>query len=195
MEDVKQQSELSKDDLLDVSLENLPEDAKKTVKHVLTKKPALNASDLSELRPANVPFRHVFELTEITVVYLSVRRMLNNNNDIVRKEIGKMMAARIIRPEASSWGFPVVIAKKKGGSSLFCVNYRALNKRMKADKIPLLRIKEVIDDLAGSTIFSRLDTFASYWQIKLEKSIQKRTAFRSKFGSFQFKEMPFGLMN
>lgn len=88
------------------------------------------------------------------------------HNEIIRREVDAMLTAQIIKIESSPWGFPVVIAKKKHGGPRFCVDYRALIKRMKANKYSLTKIKEVIDNMVGSKFFSMLDIFAGYWQIK-----------------------------
>lgn len=121
--------------------------------------------------------------------------MPTKHNGIARKEVDAILAARIIKPASSLWVFPVVIAKKKDGSPRFCVDYRALNERMKAYKFPLPKIEKVIDDMAGSKIFSKLDMLAGYWQIKLAENVGEKTAFRYRFGSFSFEVMPFGPMN
>ena len=74
-----------------------------------------------------------------------------------------MLKAGIISPSVSAWSFPIVIVAKKDGKSRFCVEYRALTRNMKADRGPLQKIEEIFDDLEGSTVFTTLDLFPSYW--------------------------------
>lgn len=73
-----------------------------------------------------------------------------------------MLAASITRPTTSPLAFPVIIDRVEDGSPRIFVKYQALNKRMKADKFLLLKIEEVIDDMARSKVFSKLDIFAGY---------------------------------
>lgn len=62
---------------------------------------------------------------------------------------------------------------------------------MKADKFPLPKINKEIDDMAGSKIFINSEMFAGYWEIKLAKTVQKKTEFRCKLEFFQLKVIPF----
>lgn len=71
------------------------------------------------------------------------------NNDITRQELHMMLRTGIITPSSSAWSFPIVVASKKNGKRRFCVNYRVLNARMKADRFPFLRSERTFDTLAG----------------------------------------------
>lgn len=113
----------------------------------------------------------------------------------VEQEIRSMLKASIIKPGESSWGFPVVIARKNDGNPRFCIDYLVLKNHMKGDKFSIPSIAEVIEDMAGSRVFSKLDMFAGYWQVQLTERVKYITAFTCKYGSFQFQVMPFGLMN
>ena len=106
-----------------------------------------------------------------------------------------MLKAGIITASSSAWSFPVVIASKKEGKPRFCVDYRALNRVMKADRWPLPKIEELFDDLSGSRFFTTLDLFSGYWQVRMENSCKEKTTFICRFETFQFEVMPFGLMN
>ena len=106
-----------------------------------------------------------------------------------------MEEAGIIKPSVSAWSFPVVIVRKKGGKPRFCVDYRLLNSKMKPDKWPLRNIEEIFDDLEGSKVFSTLDLFSGYWQVRMGEECKEKTTFVCCYGTFQFEVMPFGLMN
>ena len=84
---------------------------------------------------------------------------------------------------------------KKDGSSRFCVDFRKLNAVMKSDKWPVPCVEEIFDDLPGSSVFSTLDLFRGYWQIKIDDTCKEKTTFICKFGTYQFEVMPFGLKN
>ena len=125
------------------------------------------AWSLDDLRPADVPVSHSFELIDDTLISHAVRRLPPRHNAVVREDINKMQRARIITPSAAAWSFPVVIATKKDGKLRFCVDYRALNRVMKADKWPLSKMEEVFDDFEGSKVFTTLDLFSGYWQVRM----------------------------
>lgn len=78
---------------------------------------------------------------------------------------------------------------------LFCMDNRALNRPIKADKFSISSIEEIVEDMAGAQVFSKFDVFACYWQIRLVEQVQEITTFTCKYGSFMFRVTPFELMN
>jgi hypothetical protein len=106
-----------------------------------------------------------------------------------------MLQQGLIQPSTNPWSFPVVVVKKKNGKFRFCVNYKPLNDITKKDNYPLPRIDEMLDTLQDAQWFTTLDLASGYWQIKVKKEDQKKTAFITKFGTYEFKVMPFGLCN
>ena len=155
----------------------------------------IDAWSLDDLRPAEVPVSHSFGLVDSTPIYSSVRRLPPRHNAVVREELDKMLEAGIITPAVSAWYFSVVIASKKDGRPRFCVDYRALNKVMKADLWPLLKIEDIFDELQDSKDFTTLDLFTGYWQVCMSEECKEMTTFVCRFGTFQFEVMPFGMMN
>ena len=146
------------------------------------------------MRPADVPTTHSFELEDSFPITHSARRLPLRHNDTVREEIDNMLKAGIITRSVSAWSFPIVIVTMKDGKSQFCVDYRALNRKMKADRWPLPKIEEIFDDLEGSTVFTTLDLCSGYWQVQMAESCKEKTTFVCHHRTFQFEVMPFGLM-
>ena len=114
---------------------------------------------------------------------------------IIEDQIEEMLAARQIVPSSSPWASPVVLVKKKDGSSRFCVDYRALNQVTLKDSYPIPNIQDCIDTLSGSNWFSTLDLASGYWQCEVDESDQPKTAFITHKGLYQFRVLPFGLTN
>ena len=111
------------------------------------------------------------------------------------KHLNKMLDAGIIEPSVSEWISAPVLIRKKDKSLRWCVDYRALNAVTTKDVFPLPMIDECIDSLIGNTWFSKLDANSAYFQIKVNENDKRKTAFITKYGTFQFIKMPFGLCN
>ena len=109
--------------------------------------------------------------------------------------LDKMLKAKVIQPSKSEWASAPVLIRKRDGSVRWCVDYRELNKVTEKDSFPLPIVEDCIDTLAGNKYFSKLDANSEYWQVRIRKEDQKKTAFLTKYGLFEFVRMPFGLCN
>ena len=109
--------------------------------------------------------------------------------------VAKMLTGGQIEASDSLWSSPVVLVKKKDGSTRFCIDYRQLNDATTKDAYPLPRIDDTLDMLAGKQWFSTLDLDSGYWQVSLSQEARVKTAFATHSGLFQFRVMLFGLCN
>ena len=117
------------------------------------------------------------------------------HEDIAYEMIMEMLKNGIIdRTKDSPWGFPVVLVPKPDGKLRFCVDYRKLNAITKTSSYPIPLVQELMDCFHGAKFFSSIDLASGYWQIKMHPNSKEKTTFNSKYGSFFFHVMPFGLV-
>ena len=113
----------------------------------------------------------------------------------VRARVESLLAQGIIRPSTSAWASPIVIVPKKSGASRLCCDYRKLDAVTRRDSHPLPNIRDIFDQLQGSSFFSLLDLESGYHQVKLDEASIPKTAFTCHMGLFEYVRMPFGLCN
>ncbi|GKD58334.1 putative reverse transcriptase domain-containing protein [Tanacetum coccineum] len=100
-----------------------------------------------------------------------------------------------IRPSSSPWGAPILFVKKKDRSFRMCIGYCVLNKLTVKNHYPLPRIDDLFDQLQGSSIYSKIDLRSDYHQLRVREEDIPKTAFKTRYGHYEFRVMPFGLTN
>ena len=106
-----------------------------------------------------------------------------------------MLAIGIIQESNSAWSSPTVLVKKEDGTTQFCIGYRRLNQVTKVGAYPLPHIEDSLNTLGGARFFCSLDLASRYWQVEMYAADREKTAFITQGGLYEFRVMPFGLVN
>ena len=112
-----------------------------------------------------------------------------------KKQIQYMLEHGFIRPSQSPYGAPILFVPKKDGGLRFCIDYRWLNKKTVKNRYPLPLPEEMFDRLGRAKVFSKIDLKSGYWQIPVRPEDVSKTAFRTRWGLYEYVVMPFGLTN
>jgi hypothetical protein len=150
--------------------------------------------DPAELKGTHL-VTHSIDTTGQTPVQHGLRGMNPRVSRFLKEEIKKLLEAGIIVESHSPWEAAPVIVDKKNSKLRLCLDYRELNTRTKLDAYPLPNIPEMLESFGGCKYFSTIDLASGYWQVPMSKEDQEKTAFKCKFGLYEFTVMPFGLTN
>ena len=136
-----------------------------------------------ELEPGKAPpHKPIYGLTEV-------------EREVLKTYIKDALAKGWIRPSTSPAGAPILFVPKKDGTLRLCVDYRGLNAITIKNRYPLPLISETLDRLAGAKYYTKLDLRNAYHRIRIKEGDEWKTAFRTRYGHFEYLVMPFGLAN
>nr|GEZ93954.1 putative reverse transcriptase domain-containing protein [Tanacetum cinerariifolium] len=147
---------------------------------------ALNTSydvELSDGKVARLPvLKFPYKLASLEMSELS-------------NQLKELQEKGFIRPSHSPWGAPVLFVQKIDGAMRMCIDYRDLSKLTIKNRYPLPRIDDLFDQLQCTCYFSKIDLRSGYHQLRVQEKHIPKTAFRTRYGHFEFTVLPFGLTN
>ncbi|GJU40250.1 putative reverse transcriptase domain-containing protein, partial [Tanacetum coccineum] len=157
--------------------------------------PEVFPDDLSRLPPIReIEFR-IELIPGATSVAKSPYHLAPSELEELSGQLKELQDKGFIRPSSSPWGAPILFVKKKDGSFRMCIDYRELNRLTVKNRYPLPRVDDLFDQLQGSQFFSKIDLRTGYHQLRVHEDDIPKTAFRTRYGHFEFTVMPFGLTN
>ena len=176
------------------TVQTLDEDQSAAFKAFLLRYQGLFAKDDFDLGRAK-SVKHRITTRGSVPIKQAQRRLPEHMHAEVNKHLDTMLERKVIQPSNSPWSSPIVLARKKDGTTRFCIDYRKLNDVTIKDAYPLPLIQESLDHLSGAKWFSTLDLCSGYWQVAVEPSDRPKTAFATRRGLYEFSVIPFGLCN
>ncbi|GJX33775.1 retrotransposon protein, putative, ty3-gypsy subclass [Tanacetum coccineum] len=145
-----------------------------------------------------VPLRCKFQIDlvpDVAPVARAPYKLASSELQELSTHLQKLSDKGFIRPSSLPWGAPVLFVKKKDGSFRMCIDYREQNKLTVKNQYPLPRIDDLFDQLQGSNVYSKIDLRSGYHQLRVHDEDIPKTAFRTRYGHYEFQVMPFGLTN
>ena len=172
--------------------EELPQTA---LPRVVCEFPNVFPKELPGLPPRREIDFHIDLQPGVAPISVAPYRMAPAELQELKVQLEELLQLGFIRPSVSPWGASAVFAKKKDGSLRLCIDYRKLNRVTIKNKYPLPRIDDLFDQLRGSLFFSKIDLRSGYHQLRIREEDIPKTAFRTRYGHYEFVVMPFGLTN
>ncbi|GJX18917.1 putative reverse transcriptase domain-containing protein [Tanacetum coccineum] len=151
--------------------------------------------DLSGIPPARQVEFQIDLVPGAAPVARAPYRLAPSEMKELAEQLQELSDKGFIRPSSSPWGASVLFVKKKDRSFRMCIDYRELNKLTVKNRYPLPRIDDLFDQLQGSSVYSKIDLRSGYHQLRVRGEDIPKTAFRTRYGHYEFQVMPFGLTN
>ena len=161
--------------------------------------PLFNKREAEKLSPHREGVDHHIEIREkpdgtpFALPWGPLYNMSKEELLVLRKTLDELLKKGFIRSSTSEAAAPVLFVRKAGGGLRFCCDYRALNAITKADRYPLPLIPETLRNLTGAKWLTKVDVVSAFHKIRMAAGEEHKTAFRTRFGSFEWLVTPFGL--
>ena len=143
----------------------------------------------------HAPHDHEINTEGKSPPYGPIYSLSSKELEVLRKYLDTNLERGWIRKSISPAGAPILFVNKKDGGLRLCVDYRGLNQVTVKNRYPLPLINETLDRLQGATVFTKLDLRDAYHRIRIKPGDEWKTAFRTRYGHFEYTVLPFGLAN
>lgn len=172
-------------------------DFSKLPKHYHVYRPAFDRREAEKLPPLRGPgIDHTIEIEDgAEPPWGPLYSMSKDELLVLRKTLSDYLDKGFIRVSNSPAAAPVLFAKKPGGGLRFCVDYRALNRLTRKDRYPLPLIQETLRSLTKAKWFTKLDVISAFHRLRIAQGDEWKTAFRTRYGLYEWLVTPFGLAN
>ena len=157
--------------------------------------PDVFLGEVSGLPPAREVDLTIKLLSGTALISNAPYRMAPSELYELKKQIHDLLDKGFIKPSVLAWGAPVLFVKKNDGTIRMCINYRQINQMTIKNKYLLLRIDQLFDQLKGAAYFLKIDLQSRHHQIRVRDQDVQKTAFRTRYGHYEFLVMSFDLTN
>lgn len=168
----------------------------KQLKEICTKYADIFALETDEMSVNNF-YEQKLNVTDTEPVYTRNYRTPHAQKDEINRQVEKLVENNLVEPSTSNYNSAIILVPKKGTGQdkkwRLCIDYRKLNRKLVADRYPLPRIDDILDNLGRAKYFSVMDLHAGFHQVPLEEESRNITTFSTEKGSFRWKVLPFGL--
>ena len=150
----------------------------------------------AEALPPHRPYDHKIDIDdEGKVPFRPIYRLSQVEEQALKDYLDENLAKGFIRPSQSPAGAPILFAKKKDGKLRLVVDFRGINNITRKDRYPLPRIESLLDRLCRAKFFTKLDLRHGFHNVRIAEGHEWKTAFRTRYGSFEYLVLPMGLTN
>lgn len=150
----------------------------------------------SDKLPPHRPYDHKIELEgENTLGFSPLYHMSTEELETVKQYLVDNLSKGFIEPSQAPFAAPVLFVKKANGSLRFCIDFRKLNQITRKDRYPLPLIEEALARISKAKIFTKLDIRQAFHRIRIDPQSEELTTFRTRYGTYKCKVLPFGLTN
>nr|GFA17144.1 putative reverse transcriptase domain-containing protein [Tanacetum cinerariifolium] len=163
--------------------------------HVVREFPDVFPKELPSLPPVRQVEFQIDLIPGATHVARAPYQLAPSEMQELSNQLQELADRGFIHLSTSPWGAPVLFVKKKDGFFRMCINYRELNKLTVKNRNPLPRIDDLFDQLQGLSVYLKIDLRSGYHQLRVRDEDIPKTAFRTRYGHYEFQVMPFGLTN